>query len=274
MINDLDQTIRQILLAEGQLDPGEIEVSFDLPNREWSARISKPTINCYLFDIRENLELREQGWKTERGAGSDIARRQAQRNFSLTYLVTAWTREVADEHHLLWHTLHTLARFPVLPAAHLKGRLAEQAELGASLITAVARPGGVLSSPGEFWTSLENHLKPSLSYVITLPLERDPVPAGPPVFSTRLRVGQPGVPPDELEWIGGVVCGAAGQPCAGALVQVEGRPPQSFTDQAGRFRLRGLPPGEHALLITLAGLTERHPIAIPSNDYTILLEGR
>lgn len=274
MINDLDQTIRQILLAEGQFDPNEIEVSFDLPNREWSARISKPTINCYLFDIRENLELREQGWQTERGAGNSISRRQAQRNFSLTYLVTAWTREVADEHHLLWHTLQTLARFPTLPAAHLKGRLAGQSEQGASVIAAVARPGGVLASPGEFWTSLENHLKPSLSYVITLPLEREPVPAGPPAFALRLRVGQPGAPAEEFEWLGGVVLDAAGQPCAGALVQVEGRPPQSITDTAGRFRLRGLPPGEHALLITAAGSTERHTITIPSNDYKIQLERR
>ena len=35
-----------------------VDVKFDQPKREWSSRISKPTLNLFLFDMRENLRLR------------------------------------------------------------------------------------------------------------------------------------------------------------------------------------------------------------------------
>ena len=58
MITDLNETIRQLLIQKGPLDPGEVDISFETPDREWAASISNPTINLYLYDIRENHELR------------------------------------------------------------------------------------------------------------------------------------------------------------------------------------------------------------------------
>jgi hypothetical protein len=58
MINDLDETIKQLLTKKGAFDPAEIDIVFDMPDREWSASISKPTVNVYLYDIHENRDLR------------------------------------------------------------------------------------------------------------------------------------------------------------------------------------------------------------------------
>ncbi|MCB0005881.1 MAG: DUF4255 domain-containing protein, partial [Anaerolineales bacterium] len=63
MITDLDETIRNILRAELPIKNGEIDVKFDQPKREWSARLNKPTINLYLYDVRENNVLRTHQWE-------------------------------------------------------------------------------------------------------------------------------------------------------------------------------------------------------------------
>ena len=63
MITDLDETIRQIMRAELPIKNGEIDVKFEQPKREWSARLSKPTVNFYLYDVRENHVLRQHHWE-------------------------------------------------------------------------------------------------------------------------------------------------------------------------------------------------------------------
>jgi hypothetical protein len=63
MIADLDETIRQLLIAELPIKNGEIDVSFDQPKREWSARLSKPAVNFFLYDMRENATLRQHQWE-------------------------------------------------------------------------------------------------------------------------------------------------------------------------------------------------------------------
>jgi hypothetical protein len=75
MISELDESIRKLLVRQGGLDPLDIDIRFEIPDREWSSTISKPTVNCYLYDIHENRQLREEGWidVVERN-GSDRAR--------------------------------------------------------------------------------------------------------------------------------------------------------------------------------------------------------
>jgi hypothetical protein len=68
MIIDLDETIKQIMIKKGAVDPVEVDISFETPKREWSASISKPTINLYLYDMRENHELRGTEWFIENTA--------------------------------------------------------------------------------------------------------------------------------------------------------------------------------------------------------------
>ena len=68
MFNDLDESIRQLLIQKMPLDPGEVDVVFEMPDREWSNALSKPTINAYLYDIHENRDLRDYDWIVTREA--------------------------------------------------------------------------------------------------------------------------------------------------------------------------------------------------------------
>lgn len=194
MLNDLDETIKQVLIRTGggDFDPAQVDISFDLPNREWSAGVQRPTINCYLFDIRERLSL------------PDTIRHESLAFYDISYLITAWTRAVEDEHYLLWRVLTTLLRYPVLNKRNiyldddhmdnllgisraidftrlrlvdcLQGSLQMYAEQEDDLpiYTSIGQIKGILNQPGELWTALENQLKPSLTYTVTLGFDQVP----------------------------------------------------------------------------------------------------
>ena len=63
MIDELDEYLKKFLtreLATLGYDPGKVDIVFDQPKREWSARVSRPTLNLFLYDIRENQKLRQR----------------------------------------------------------------------------------------------------------------------------------------------------------------------------------------------------------------------
>src|SRR5438270_7061243 len=120
MFADLDETIRQILIKGVPLDLAEVDVSFEAPDREWSGRLSRPTVNCYLYDVRENHEFRETDYELQRHNGSGL-RIKAPLRIDVSYQVTVWARSADDEHRLLWRVLSTLIRHPILPADVLQG---------------------------------------------------------------------------------------------------------------------------------------------------------
>src|SRR5262249_49224836 len=268
MIAELDETIRQLLIREGSLDPSDVDVTFEIPNREWSVGISKPTLNCYLFDIRENRELRQSGMAVVGTGTRDMMRKREPMRVSVTYLITAWTRQVEDEHRLLFQALYTLMRFPNIPDELRVGPLQQQEH---PLRTAIIQPDGVLKSPGEFWTALENHLKPSLSYVVNLALEPDKIPAGPPVFVQGIRYHAPLAGLDEMVAFGGVVRDKGGKPVSGVEVQVDGHRGPVFTDSNGRYRLRVPKAGGYTVRARLNGTEKKREVVIPDPDFDISL---
>jgi hypothetical protein len=268
MIAELDETIRQLLVREGGLNPADIQVTFEIPNREWSVGISQPTLNCYLFDIRENRDLRQSGMAVVGMGTREAARKREPMRVSVTYLITAWTRQVEDEHRLLFQALHTLMRFPIIPDEHRVGALKQQEH---PLRTAIIQPDGVLKSPGEFWTALENHLKPSLSYVVNLAIDQDKLPTGPPVFVEGMRFHAPMGGLDQMLAFGGVVRDKTGAPVAGAEVRVDGHRGPVLTDNLGRYRLRVPKSGPYTLLTRVNGTEKKKEIVIPEPDFDISL---
>ncbi len=51
MFADLDETIRDLLIKNVPIDLTEVDISFEAPDREWSGRLSRPTVNCFLYDV-------------------------------------------------------------------------------------------------------------------------------------------------------------------------------------------------------------------------------
>src|SRR5213075_1352074 len=129
MIQDVDESLRALVKRDA-LNGSKADVAFDAPNKEWSSRRNTPTVDLYLYDIREDLEQREVMWEDIRGDSRDsrliTERRPPPRRFKLSYLVTAWTQRPEDEHRLLSSTLSCFLRFDALPPDILQGELSAQ----------------------------------------------------------------------------------------------------------------------------------------------------
>ena len=179
MIHEVDEVLKD-LIGGGALAGSGIEVSFDAPTRDWAARRNTPTINTYLYDIREDVHRRQRGHVAVRDERDVVVkRRQPPRWFRLSYLVTAWTKRPQDEHRLLSAVLSTLIPRELLAPTELPGSLRE---LGLSVPISVAGIQTESRSLAEIWSALGGELKPSLDLVVTAPFPAYPEhDAGPPV---------------------------------------------------------------------------------------------
>ncbi|APU16193.1 MULTISPECIES: DUF4255 domain-containing protein [Actinoalloteichus] len=178
MIHEVDEGLRRLLTAE-VFPGGEIDVAFDAPTRDWAARRTSPTINVFLYDIREDATRRRSNPTAEFAAdGLTITRREPPRWFQLSYLVSAWTTRPQDEHRLLSAVLGCLIRHDVLPAAHLGGTLAE---LGLGVSLDAAGPVGENRSAADLWSALGGELKAAVDLRVLAPMAGEQTTTAPPV---------------------------------------------------------------------------------------------
>ncbi|BBA98936.1 hypothetical protein RVR_5340 [Actinacidiphila reveromycinica] len=179
MIHEVDEVLRG-LLSGGALAGTGVDIAFEAPTRDWAARRNAPTIDAYLYDIREDVARRERGAISIRDEqGIVVRRRQPPRWYRLSYLVTAWTKQPQDEHRLLSAVLATLLPREVLPPEELTGALAA---LGLTIPLSVAGTQTDSRSFAEIWSALGGELKPSLDVTVTAPFPAYPeYDAGPPV---------------------------------------------------------------------------------------------
>ena len=125
VIHEVDIALRSLIEREAT-DGTEVEVVFDAPTKDWASRRNVPTIDVYLYDIREDLRRRERGLINEYDERDRITTRHLPpRHFKLSYLVTAWTQRPEDEHRLLSALLSCFLRHDAIPADLVTGPLAE-----------------------------------------------------------------------------------------------------------------------------------------------------
>ncbi|MEV8391058.1 MULTISPECIES: DUF4255 domain-containing protein [unclassified Streptomyces] len=186
MIHEVDDALRALLRAE-VLEGAQIAVVFDAPTREWAAKVNAPTVNLYLYDIREDMRRRERGLHNKYDErGTVVARRRPPRFFKLSYLITAWTKRPEDEHRLLSSLLACLLRYEALPSERLTGTLQD---IGVAVPMTIALPPPEDRSFADVWSALGGELKPSLDLVISVPVTASPTyAAGPPVGDEGMRV--------------------------------------------------------------------------------------
>lgn len=197
MIHEVDSALRALIEREA-ISTSDVEVLFDAPTREWAGRRNAPTIDVYLYDIREDLRKRERGLRNEYDKDERvIARHLPPRHFKLSYLVTAWTQRPEDEHRLLSSLLSGFLRFDALPAELLSGPLAD---LGLPVPVTVGLPPPEDRAFADVWSALGGELKPSIDVVVSAPIDTGQrYETGPPVTDApRVSLGGTnGSPPSE-----------------------------------------------------------------------------
>jgi hypothetical protein len=244
---DLDDALR-VLLRE-QLNRHGFEgadVVFDAPSKEWAAKLTRPTVNVFLCDLRRAKDTPEQGASQARGPGGRAIERPAPLRLDCWYAISAWSQEVVDEHRLLSQVLAILNSHPVLGPDVLGPRLTD----GSQRYPISTRIGDDRTEKrSDFWQSVGGHYKPAIDYVVTLAIESGlAIERGPDVRSATLitrSLDRPRAIATELHHLGGRVLGADGQPVADAWVVVPSLGRIAPTDHEGRFRLGPIPSGTH-----------------------------
>ena len=277
MLADLDDTLRELLIRYVPLDPTEVEVSFEAPDREWSGRLSRPAVNCFLYDLRENHRLRPSGWEVRRDQNGMAARPTATRHkgplrFDVTYQVTVWARAREDEHRLLWRVLVALARHPTLPTELLQGSLKEQP---LPIPAWVSQPEHMPQNYADLWQALDNRIRPSLTYVVTLALDPEVALTSPLVLQREPKVDLGNLDRHDVReqlQIRGRVRDRQDptRSVAGALVMLRETGERSVTDEEGRFHFRLAPRGAITLVVFAPGRPEvTYPVTVPAPTYEL-----
>lgn len=246
VIHEVDSALRTLIDREAGIR--DVEVVFDAPTRDWASRRTTPTVDVYLYDIREDMRRRERGVLNEYNEDETriIGRHLPPRHFKLSYLVTAWTQRPEDEHRLLSALLAAFIRYDAMPADMLSGPLAE---LGLPVPLTVGLPPPEDRGFADVWSALGGELKPSIDVVVSAPIntgqqfEVGPPVTTPPIFnfggSRDVPVSEPvGFAPEELEPSAAEPAGKPGRTA---------KPKRAGAAQAGGKSARAGPPKRAAI---------------------------
>jgi hypothetical protein len=173
MIQLIDQALEDFLRATVPLPSMTIDMSFAAPDRTWGAGLSRPTVNCFLWDVSRDLDRAASGEET-REVDGQVERRPLPPRVELRYVITTWATEERDEHQLLGDVMRGVLGHPQLPEAFVPDglRSAMPIELGLA--------GGDERRASEFWSALGGQLKPGLNLAVGIAVEAFPwAPAGP-----------------------------------------------------------------------------------------------
>lgn len=190
MFQDLDATLAA--LVEAELPLPDITVSFATPDDQFlPSGVTLPAVAFFLYDVRENRELRTNQWENTRHSGM-VSRKRAPARVQCSYLISAWPSESApnpaqDEHRLLGEVMKVLLRHREIPERYLRGELTELSVPLPARITAESPLQGI----GEFWQAMGGRPKAILHYSVTLSVDVfESTEVGPEVTETVVRVGQ------------------------------------------------------------------------------------
>ena len=229
MLELIDESLEAFLRASVPLSAPDVDVSFEAPDREWSAKLTRPTVNLFLWDIRRSAGRSKGGVRTVEHDG-EIVHMPAMPTLELRYVVTAWTSDHGDERALLSGLIRSMLAYGTIPAEYTADGLRD-----------IGEPRLVMARAGEdhidVFKALEGQLKPGINMVLTTDFDAGiRWPAGPPVGAIEVAAGRiDGDPFDRIRRVAGEVVDAAERGALGAVVR--GPTDATRVNPAGQFLL-------------------------------------
>lgn len=275
MLADLDETLRSLLKEDLEAHGFEgVDIAFDAPSRDWSGQLSKPTVNVFLYDLREAESLRTSEWGRMTRNGRTFETRPPM-VMEASYAVTAWTQAVEDEHRLLSQVLAIFFAYPEIPQGKLNGRLAN----GSQAWPIKARIGQGKGEKSDFWSAVGGQYKVSLDYVVRLSVESGAMrERGPEVRTQTIRTQMTDAPKStvlEMHRSGGKVTDKKGQPLADVWITLPDIGSWTSSRSDGEFRFDRLPPGRHRVVARTAdGREADSHIEVPGAGVDLKIDGK
>ena len=269
VISDLDKTLKQLFQSEfGTTLP--FDLSFAISDKNFTP-VSKTqtTLDCYLYEINEDRELRSVAPIVQRNIDGTIDKTLPPPRIKLSYCITAWSpaqptpdgEPQLDEHTLLSQVLEVLLKYPNLPAGVLQGTLTGQDPLP---LTTVVLPD-TSKSTSDFWSAIGGELRPSIDYKVTVSFTYQALSTGPMVTTMVTSFGSEG----PFYTIGGTVRDSNKSPnaLASAWVRVNESGQTYVTDEEGQFLISQIAAGNYTLTVRVVGFKESgRSIQVPQPD--------
>lgn len=269
MILDVDDTLRRMLGAELALIPGcpvytQEQITLDPPTEAAAAQDGEARVNLFLYDVRENLDQRDESFAQVRNGGrTEAGKRRAPIRMNLSYLVTAHAAQHhAMEHRLLGDVMAVFLRHLAVPDQYLSGTLVSQRTNGVHL--ALAQPEHLeLMNPTNLWQALEGQLQPGMPLVVTASFDPFETKWTKVVRELLSSIGQGGAPdgPNRQLGVSSLRASAAGvvvdgrteRRLPGVMVRADWADEAVQTDEDGFFLLLNLPSGPQRLRFETRG---------------------
>ncbi|HEV7859432.1 MAG TPA: Pvc16 family protein [Pyrinomonadaceae bacterium] len=283
MIDDLSRTLQAILDDPGLTgafpELSAAQISFDRPTDPYNP--GQTTLNLYLYDIRENVELRNSEPVITRNNGQATLLPGPLR-VACSYLLTAWpvggTDLALQEQKLLGQALVVLSRYTLIPPQFLKGSLVGQ-DPALPLMTSQIEG---LKDPSDFWTALGNKLRTSISLTVTISMQPFIAETAMLVSTSEIRLGLRDatgmkITPATLDdsfFIGGRVTNKTSAPVASATVQLIEAKLTTMTDTDGQYSFPPVRAGSYTLRVKSGKVVKNAKITIPtktSHQYDVKL---
>jgi Pvc16 N-terminal domain/Carboxypeptidase regulatory-like domain len=276
MFGDLDKSLENLLQLEfGASLP--FDLSFAIPDKTFApVSGNRNTLDCYLYDIRENRDLRTLEPELVRNADGTIEKRYPPARIKVSYCITAWSPAeqtpgippAQDEHTLLGNILQALLKYPELPPQALSGALAGQLPLPPTTTVLPIVPD---KNSGDFWSAIGGQLRPSLDYSVTVALDFQPSSIDPMMTAVRVNVSSTsaGRTSDSFFVVGGTVRDSLvpANLVPGAWLRINENGQTLTTDANGQFIIDGISAGTYTLTVRAVGFREgTRAITVPQSD--------
>ncbi len=224
----IDEGLEAFFRGSVPLSATDVDVSFEAPDKDWSAKLTRPTVNLFLWDIRRSVNSRS-GMRTVEVDGAKM-HQPAHPIVELRYLITAWTADHGDERGLLAGMMRALLTHGAIPRDYLPPAYER---LDVPILT-MARVG---EDHMDVFKALQGQLKPGINVVVTTQFDTGfAIPAGPPIGALETALGRPGSDFERQRRVAGEVVGAADRGLIGAVVRAPGDMAQ--VNPQGQFLLR------------------------------------
>lgn len=169
-ISNVDTGLERMVRARLPL-PDEIgDVAFDAPTGNWSAQLSRITVNFFLYDVQRSTQPSRSSMSRTPEGGA-LQRRTLQPMVQLSYLVSAWAGSPRDEHQLLGDLVSLFAAADHVPEEYFAAPMSTSVSLSL---------GDERSLPRELWSAAGGSLKASTTLQVHVGADSFDWKAAPP----------------------------------------------------------------------------------------------
>ena len=264
------QSLAQILAGGTSLGSTE-QIDFNhLGNRREESSI--PTLNLYVYDIRESRQLQHSGRKVDRRNPRNLQSANVGWNpnwFDVSMLLTAWDRTALGEHYLMSEALSLLLRHRSIEEQFLAPELRRYGNL--SMSVALEPP----IEDGSLWSALNVPLRPALYLTVTVPIDSQHTPV-PRVWERIISVdnfldkqGDAAVITKKVAIAGLVKHEITGLGLSEVEVIIAGTDKSTRSNKEGLFFFDNLSTGNYVLVLDYPGYSSQNiNVLVESEGYS------